>query len=56
MAAKGAIRVTVWNEFLHERTKDAVKKIYPDGMHAVIAKALSANADMDVRTATLDQP
>lgn len=56
MAAKGAIRVTVWNEFLHERTKDSVKKIYPDGIHTVIAKALSANADMDVRTATLDQP
>ena len=50
------IRVTVWNEFRHEKKNEAVKKIYPDGMHATIAKALSANADMQVRTATLDEP
>jgi len=50
------IRVTVWNECVHEKTHEAVKKIYPDGMHAVIAKALKAEGDMDVRTATLDDP
>jgi trehalose utilization protein len=54
MAAK--IRVTVWNEARHEKTKEAVKKIYPNGMHNVIAKFLGANADMEVRTATLDEP
>ena len=27
------IRVLVWNEFQHEKTQEAVKKIYPDGMH-----------------------
>jgi len=31
------IRVTVWNEFVHEKTHEAVKKIYPKGMHTVIA-------------------
>lgn len=36
------IRVTVWNEGRHEKTSDKVKKIYPDGMHAVIARGLSA--------------
>jgi trehalose utilization protein len=50
------IRVTVWNEFRHEKKNDAVKKVYPDGMHAVIAQALSRNADLQVRTATLDEP
>ena len=50
------INVTVWNEFRHEKKNAAVKKIYPDGMHAVIAKALSAHADLRVRTATLDEP
>ncbi len=48
------IRVTVWNEGRHEKTNDEVKKIYPNGMHAVIAKALSAADDLEVRTATLD--
>lgn len=50
------IRVTVWNEFEHEKENDAVKKIYPDGIHEVIAKSLKQEADMEVRCATLDQP
>lgn len=52
----GRIRITVWNEFVHERKNEAVRKIYPDGMHATIASALMRNADMEVHTATLDQP
>jgi trehalose utilization protein len=52
----GKIRVTVWNEFRHEKKHEAVKKVYPDGMHTVIAKALEAESDMDVHTATLDEP
>ncbi len=49
------IRVTIWNEFRHEKKNEAVRKIYPDGMHAVIAKPLKA-AGMAVRVATLDEP
>ncbi len=49
------IRVTVWNEFRHELEDDAVKVVYPNGIHEVIAEALSAKADMEVRTATLDE-
>jgi trehalose utilization protein len=50
------LRVTVWNEFRHEKEHEAVRKLYPDGMHAVIAKSLSADAGLAVRTATLDEP
>ena len=50
------INVTVWNEFRHEKTHAAVKAIYPDGMHATIAKFLSKEPDLNVRTATLDEP
>jgi len=50
------IRVIVWNEARHEKSNEAVKKIYPKGMHAVIADALGQHADMDVSTATLDEP
>ena len=51
-----SIRVTVWNEFVHEREHEAVKKIYPDGMHAVIADALNSHSDIAAGTATQDQP
>jgi trehalose utilization protein len=49
------IRVTVWNEGRHEKKNDAVKKVYPEGIHAVIAEGLR-EAGFDVRTATLDEP
>lgn len=49
------IRVTVWNEGRHEKTHEEVKKIYPKGMHAVIAAALTKKG-FDVKTATLDEP
>ena len=50
------IKVTVWNEFQHEKEHPAVQVLYPDGMHQVIAKALTAAGGMEVRTATLDEP
>jgi len=50
------IRVTVWNEFRHEKENAAVQKIYPDGIHAAIAGALSKQPDLRVRAAWLDQP
>jgi trehalose utilization protein len=52
------LRVTIWNEYVHELTSDAVRKLYPDGMHAVIAAALERLLGEQVRTrvATLEQP
>ena len=51
------IRVTVWNEFRHEKHADhPASKIYPNGMHEAIASHLRKQPDMDVRTATLDEP
>ena len=50
------IRVTVWNEFRHEKTDAAVRKQYPDGMHATIAGFLKNENDIQARTATLDEP
>jgi trehalose utilization protein len=54
--AMAKIRVTVWNEFRHEKTHDEVKAIYPDGMHNEIARGLSKAGDISVKTATLDEP
>lgn len=49
------IRVTVWNEFVHELESEDIAKIYPDGIHGCIAEFLN-NAGMDTRTATLSMP
>ena len=27
------VNVTIWNEFRHEKQHDAVKEVYPDGIH-----------------------
>jgi trehalose utilization protein len=56
MSASGKIRVTVWNEFRHEKKNETVKKIYPTGIHDVIARALNTQPDILARTATLDEP
>ncbi|HHH76477.1 MAG TPA: trehalose utilization protein ThuA, partial [Phycisphaerae bacterium] len=50
------IKVTIWNEFRHEKSNEAVMKLYPDGMHAVIAKFLTEAGGIDTCTATLDEP
>ncbi|MGQ9555220.1 MAG: ThuA domain-containing protein [Anaerolineae bacterium] len=50
------IRVTVWNEYRHEKTHKAVSDIYPQGIHEAIASYLREQPDLQVRTATLDEP
>ena len=51
-----AIRVTVWGEYRHEKSHEAVRKVYPKGMHTVIAKGLNACEGIKAKTATLDEP
>lgn len=52
-----SLRVTVWNENVHEREHESVKKIYPDGMHKPIADGIKRELDeAQVRIATLDEP
>jgi trehalose utilization protein len=48
-------RVTVWNEFQHEKHNEQIGKLYPDGMHEAIASYLR-NKGFAVQTATLDEP
>jgi trehalose utilization protein len=50
------VRVTVWNEHIHERRDEAVHALYPRGIHEEIADALRGHLgdDADVATATLD--
>ena len=50
------IRVTVWNEYIHERELPEIAKVYPDGIHETIAEFLGKEEDIQVRVATLDMP
>jgi len=50
------IRVTVWNEYRHERESAEIGAIYPDGIHAAVAQGLGEHPGITVRTATLDEP
>jgi trehalose utilization protein len=50
------LRVTIWNEFIHERENEAVAKIYPRGIHHALADRLAQDDRLRVATATMDQP
>jgi|SRR5579875_2925884 trehalose utilization protein len=49
------LRVTVWNEYRHEKRSERVSSIYPEGIHGTIASALQRDG-FTLRTATLDEP
>jgi trehalose utilization protein len=50
------IRVLVWNEFLHEKQSALIASLYPAGIHGAIAAGLRQSPDLQVATATMDQP
>ncbi|NRA27698.1 MAG: ThuA domain-containing protein [Opitutales bacterium] len=50
------MRVTIWNEYRHEKTNDFTRKLYPYGMHKVMAQSFDGCEDVEVGFATLDEP
>jgi len=52
------IEVRVWGENIHEKSSEAVREIYPDGMHEAIADLIREGLGDEVRVAaaTLEQP
>ena len=50
------IKVTIFNEFIHEVEQEAAKAVYPNGMHMAIKEFLDADGRFTVRTATLHEP
>ncbi|WP_433871661.1 ThuA domain-containing protein [Saccharopolyspora sp. CA-218241] len=56
--AGNPLRVTVWNENVHETTEPEVAERYPDGMHGAIADGLVEHLGdgVEVTTATLAEP
>lgn len=49
------VRITIWNEFVHETTNERVKAIYPRGIHEALAEGLRGEG-RTIRTATLREP
>ena len=50
------IKVTIWNEFRHEKSDEEVRNVYPDGIHEELKKQLGVNKEFVIKTATLDEP
>jgi trehalose utilization protein len=50
-----SIKVTVWNEYLHEKENREVAALYPKGIHGCIADMLLEQSLFEVRTATLEE-
>ncbi len=57
-SAQSPLRITIWNEFVHERSREDVRAIYPDGLHMVIAEGLRQQMGeaVTIQTCTLEQP
>ena len=51
-----SVRVTVWNEFRHEKTDEHIRRVYPQGIHGAIADYLEQQPGLAAQTATLDEP
>lgn len=49
------MKVTIWNENLHEKSNSRVTQLYPSGIHGYLKSVLECD-DIEVRTATLDMP
>ena len=51
------MRITIWNEFIHERNNDTVAGIYPRRIHGALADALGGKMpNAQISTATLEEP
>lgn len=56
MRTSQGIRVVIWNEFAAERSDERARAIYPYGIHEAIAAGLRPFGDLEIGTATQDEP
>ena len=48
------IRVTIYNEFIHEKYPGEAQDVYPRGIHEALRENL-ADEEFSIRTVTLDE-
>ena len=49
------IRVTIFNEYFHEKESGRAHEIYPNGIHTALKEQLE-DENIKIRTVTLDDP
>ena len=49
------LKITVWNEYRHEKQDEEIRKVYPEGIHSAIAAYLNKFSEIEAITATLDE-
>ncbi|WNR43473.1 ThuA domain-containing protein [Paenibacillus roseipurpureus] len=49
------MKVTIWNEYMHEKSNPTVAEVYPHGIHNAIKEGL-LEYGIEANTATLDEP
>lgn len=49
------MKLTIWNEFIHEKTNDKVKAVYPNGIHKQLGTIFQDDQDIEITYATLEQ-
>lgn len=49
------IRVTIWNEYRHEKSNAEIATLYPEGIHGAIGEGLRAHGFEHIQYATQDQ-
>jgi Trehalose utilization protein len=50
------IKVTIWNEYRHEKESSSIAQVYPEGIHNAIVAYLKNQGEFECTTATLDEP
>lgn len=49
-------RVTIWNEYRHERQVESIASVYPGGIHTAIADHLQEYDEFEIKAVVLDDP
>ncbi|MEM2740170.1 MAG: ThuA domain-containing protein [Candidatus Bathyarchaeia archaeon] len=49
------VKVTIWNEYIHEKEDSEVARIYPKGIHEAIVEYLKDREDLEVSVATFEE-
>ena len=50
------IRVTIWNEYLHEKEGKPVRHIYPKSIHGCSENFLETDEELSIQTTTFEMP
>jgi trehalose utilization protein len=50
------VKVTVWNEYMDDQKKDAIRNVYPEGLHITIADFLNKDKDITAGVSIITDP